>query len=379
MRKKICFVVAIPGTAESFLRDHIAALVKEYDVFLVGNIKSEEEVKVLALTGWHRVEIERGISLWRDLKAVFATCEYFKQMKFDAVHSVTPKAGLVTALAGWLAGIRHRTHIFTGQVWCTRKGLMRTMLKSIDKIITRFDNHILVDGKSQRDFLVKEGVLRDGQAKVFGNGSISGVNSKRFVPSEEYRENLRKEVGINKGVVCYIFLGRLNHDKGIEELYEAYNRLAGEVKDVFLLLVGADEEGYADRAVNYENMVPGVNYLYYGSTPTPEKVLNAGDIFVLPTYREGFGTSVLEAACVGLPSITSDAYGVLDAVVEGETGLRCKVGDAETLYTCMKKMYDNPDMMKKMGERSRERALNDFNGAELTEHWMDFYHSMFND
>lgn len=378
MRKRICFIVAIPDTAQSFLRDHIEALAKEYDIFLVGNIKNEDKVKGLALIGWHRIDIERGISLWRDLKAVFAARRYFKKMKFDAVHSVTPKAGLVTALAGWLAGVKHRTHIFTGQVWCTQHGIMREFLKSIDKIITCFDNHILVDGKSQREFLVKEGVLREGQAEVFAKGSISGVNSVRFVPDAEARTEIRKQVGIKEGMVCYIFLGRLNHDKGIGELYEAYNRLAEGEADVFLLLVGRDEENYIDRLPQYKNIVEGENFHYYGLTPTPEKVLNAGDVFVLPTYREGFGTSVLEAACIGLPCICSDAYGVLDAYVVGETGLQCKVGDAECLYQCMKQMHDNPEMMRQMGKNSRERALKDFNGAVLTECWVEFYHSMFN-
>ena len=376
MRKKLCFVVAIPGTAESFLRDHIDALSKEYDVYLAGNIKSEEEVKMLALAGWHRIEIERGISLWRDLKAVFAAWRYFKQMRFDAVHSVTPKAGLVTALAGKLAGIKHRTHIFTGQVWCTRKGMMRIMLKALDKVIARCDNHILVDGNSQRTFLVREGVLREGQALVFAQGSISGVNSVRFVPDAEARKEIRKQVGIKDDAICFLFLGRMNHDKGIGELYEAFNRLAGEVKNVFLLLIGRDEENYHAKLQDYPNLVDGKNYYCYGFIEKSEIGLNAGDVFVRPTYREGFGTSVLEAACIGLPSITSDAYGVLDASIEGVTGLRCHVGDAESLYQCMKQMYDNPEMIKQMGKNSRERALRDFNGAVLTECWVKFYREM---
>lgn len=368
-------MVAVPLTAHSFLRDHIAALSKEYDVFLAGNIKGDDDVKGLALTGWHRIEIERGISLWRDLKAVFAARRYFKQMKFDAVHSVTPKAGLVTALAGKMACIKHRTHIFTGQVWSTRKGFMRGLLKTIDKVITRCDNHILVDGKSQRDFLVKEGVLRDGQAEVFAQGSINGVNSVRFVPDADARKEIREKLDIKNDALCYIFLGRLNHDKGIGELYEAYDRLASESDNVFLLLVGRDEEDYIFKLSQFPH-INKKNFHYYGSTPTPEKVLNAGDVFVLPTYREGFGTSVLEAACVGLPCICSDAYGVLDAYVEGETGLRCKVGDSESLYQCMKQMLDNPEMVKQMGKNSRNRALRDFNGAVLTECWVRFYESI---
>ena len=96
-------------------------------------------------------------------------------------------------------------------------------------------------------------------------------------------------------------------------------------------------------------------------------------MFVLPTYREGFGTSVLEAACIGLPCICSDAYGVQDAFVENETGLKCHVGDSDSLYQCMRKMYDNPSLVKEMGINSRQRALKDFNGAVLTECWVDFY------
>ena len=373
MKKKICFVVAIPITAAAFLKDHIKALSVNYDVYLVGNIQSEEDVKNLAIEGWHRIEIERGISPRKDLIAVFALKRYFNTMRFDAVHSVTPKAGLVTALASKLAGIKHRTHIFTGQVWATKSGLMRQILKSIDKIIAKCDNHIMVDGKSQRSFLEGEGVLKPGKALVFCEGSIAGVNSERFVPDALARKEEREKIGIKDGMLTYIFLGRLNHDKGIGELYEAYNRLAAEEKDVFLLLVGSDEEGYIERLPEYKNIKEGENFHYYGLTSEPEKVLNAGDVFVLPTYREGFGSSVLEAACIGLPCICSDAYGVLDAYIDGKTGLCCHVGDSDSLYKCMRRMYDNPELRKSMGAKSRERALRDFKGSDLTQCWVDFY------
>ena len=373
MRKKICFVVAVPITANAFLKDHIKTLSKDYDIYLVADIESEEDVKGLNIKGWKRIEIQRGISIAKDLSAVWKLRAYFKQMKFDAVHSVTPKAGLTTALAGKLAGIKHRTHIFTGQVWATRTGVMRGLLKLIDKIIAKCDNHILVDGKSQRAFLEEEGVLKKGKAEVFCNGSIAGVNADRFKPDAVARKDEREKIGIKDGMLTYTFLGRLNHDKGIGELYGAYNRLAAEKDDVFLLLVGFDEEGYIEKLKDYKNIEEGKNFHFYGPTSLPERVLNAGDVFVLPTYREGFGSSVLEAACIGLPCISSDAYGVLDAYVDGETGLQCKVGDAESLYQCMKKMHDNPELRVSMGKRSRERALNDFNVEPISEEWLKFY------
>ena len=376
MKKKISFVVAIPGTATAFLRDHINALSQEYEVFLIGNIPDEKAIGGLLLAGWHHIDIERGISIGRDLKATWQAYRYFRRMKFDAVHSVTPKAGLVTALAGWLAGIRHRIHIFTGQVWATRRGIMRWLLKSLDKLIVMLDNHILVDGRSQRAFLIQEGVLREGQATVFGEGSISGVNTRRFVPDMDAREEIREQLGISKDTLVFIFLGRLNHDKGIGELYEAYNRLAGERKDVFLLLVGSNEEGYLEKVQEYKCIREKENFCFYGHTSTPEKVLVAGDVFTLPTYREGFGTSVLEAACVGLPSITTDAYGVMDASIEGVTGLRCKVGDAMSLYECMKQFCDCRDLVRQMGDAARERVLSHFSGEQSTQHWVNYYHAL---
>lgn len=373
MRKKICFVVAVPVTAKAFLRDHMQALSIDYDIFLMGHITDMESVKDLPLSGIINVDIERGISIVKDCGSVYQVWRSFKKMRFDAVHSVTPKAGLVSAIAGCLAGVKHRTHIFTGQVWATRKGLMRVVLKTIDKIIAHLDNHILVDGKSQRQFLIDEGILKEGQAEVFCNGSIAGVNAERFFPSITAREEERSKIGINKDTLVFIFLGRLNRDKGIDELYEAFNKLSVEAKNVFLLLVGFDEENYVAKLPHFCNIREGINFHFYGPTKSPETVLNAGDVFVLPTYREGFGSSVLEAACVGLPCICSDVYGVLDAYVENETGLRCHVGDCESLYQCMKKMCDDREMVKRMGERSRQRALNDFNVKPISECWVKFY------
>ena len=373
-KKKICFITAVPITATSFLRSHMAALAHDYSVHYVCNAP-EEAVASLTFDQFRSLPIERGFSVGQDLRALRLLCRYFKEQKFDAVHSVTPKAGLLTALAGWLARVPVRIHIFTGQVWATRTGFVRSLLKFLDKLIVRLDTHILVDGKSQRAFLEKEGVVKAGRAVVFGNGSISGVDTVRFAPDSQARAELRKELGVGDNTLVYIFVGRLTRDKGIAELLAAFDMLASRAEDVFLLLVGWDEGDYASTMSRYKN-ISALNSRYYGSTPAPEKILNAGDVFVLPTYREGFGTSVLEAACVGLPAITSDAYGVLDSTVEGETALRCKVGDVQTLYECMKYFSDHREQVAVMGRKSRERVLSDFQGERLTQYWVEFYHSL---
>lgn len=371
-KKKICFVVAVAGTAKSFLRDHIKALREDYDVYLVGNIKDAKEVEMLDLTGWKQIDIERQISLSNDLKVVCQLSSYFKRIKFDAVHSVTPKAGLVCALAGFLAHVPIRIHIFTGQVWATRRGAMRFMLKSFDWLIAKLNTHILVDGNSQKNFLVQQGVISKTKAHVLGDGSISGVNMVRFNPTVDTRIAVRKELSITSDKVVFVFMGRLNHDKGLYELLPAFNRLVETNKSVFLLLFGMDEENIAATFGQYNNLTRE-NFMYYGATHEPQRMLQVGDIFVLPTYREGFGSSVIEAACLGLPTITSDAYGVLDASVPGKTGLQCRVGDVDSLYACMKELADDAEKRKTLGATGRKRVQEKFAGAVVVKHWKEYY------
>ena len=372
---KICFVVAVPGTARAFLKDHFRELTKTYEVHLVANFPSEESKQEFDELGviCHNAPIERPISIVNDLKALFALYRIFKREGFDSTHSVTPKAGLLTSVASWMAGVKVRIHIFTGQVWATRKGVMRSVLKMMDKLIALFDNHILVDGESQRQFLIKEGVIKAKNSQVLANGSISGVKLERFVISDEGRQAEREKLGFKDDDVVYIFLGRLNHDKGIGELYEAFNKLVTECPKSKLLLYGTDEEGYEAKAVAYVNLKRDENFFYPGLTCKPFDALQGGDVFVLPTWREGFGSSVIEAQALGLPVITSDAYGVVDASLPNVTGLRCKVNDPEGLYECMKHYYEHPELRKKHGEAGRKRVFELFDCNVVTEAWVEFY------
>ena len=373
--KKIAFVVAVPGTAHSFLLDHFEQLKKYYDVHLIANFPSEDAKKEFVLIGvtCHQVPILRKISLLDDLKALFELRKVLKKEKFDSVHSVTPKAGLLSSIAGWLAGVPNRIHIFTGQVWATKKGLFRLILKWMDKIIVFFDTQLLVDGESQRQFLIKEGVLREENSQVLANGSICGVRLERFVISEEVRRAERAKFHFKENDVVFIFMGRLNHDKGIGELYTAFNRLVAECPNAKLMLYGTDEEGYEAKASSFSNMKRDDNFFYPGITKRPYDALQGGDVFVLPTWREGFGSSVIEAQALGLPVITSDAYGVVDASVPGETGLRCKVNAPDGLYNCMKIYYEDSALREKHGQAGRQRVEEKFDYRIVTKAWGDFY------
>ena len=375
-RKKICFVVAVPVTADSFMRDHISALRRDYDIYLAGNIIDDAQVERLDINGWQHVDILRPISLFNDLKAVGQLYRYFKKMQFAAVHSITPKAGLVCALAAWLAGVKHRTHIYTGQVWATRKGVMRWLLMMCDRITSLFDNHILVDGEPQRQYLIKHHIISERNSAVLGAGSISGVNTLRFTPCESVREEVRKELGISEDRIVFCFMGRQNAEKGIYELYEAFDRLAAECPNVVLLMFGSDEEGCMNRLPEYKYIKSGDNFIFYGKTSLPERHMQGADVFCMPSYREGFGTSVIEASCLGLPVICSAIYGLQDAMVDGVTGLQCKVADVDTLYTAMKYFVNNPSVGKEYGANGRARVLEYFAGEIISQYWYQWYRSM---
>lgn len=374
--RRIAFVVAIPDSATSFLNDHFAYFQRYYQVHLLANFKGRsdlrEEFEQMGIV-CHDAPIERKINVFKDLQALFAVTHILLDGNFDCVHSVTPKAGFITALAAWFARVPNRLHIFTGQVWATRKGLMRLMLKMMDKIIVALDTFVMVDGPGQRDFLIREGVVSAKNSMVPAEGSIAGVNLDRFVISEPVRQAERAKLGYSPEDVVFIYLGRITHDKGIGELFEAFNSLAAECPKCKLLIYGRDEEAYDKRANQYPNIKRGVNYLYQGPTKTPYNALQAGDVFVLPTWREGFGVSVLEAQALGLPVITSDAYGVVDASVEGETGLRCHVNDPEGLYKCMKAYYDNPEMRRRHGANGRKRVEDHFNNEVVSRAWVEIY------
>ena len=137
-----------------------------------------------------------------------------------------------------------------------------------------------------------------------------------------------------------------------------------------------DEEGYEEKVTDYPNIKKGENFFFPGLTKTPFNALQAGDVFVLPTWREGFGVSVLEAQALGLPVITSDAYGVVDASIPEVTGLRCGVNDPEGLYRCMKQYYDNPEMRKEHGKNGRKRVEEEFSNDLVSAAWLDFYKDM---
>lgn len=362
--KKLCFVATIPDVVYSFLKDHIRASEKKWPVTIITHPKNAEllrdlDVRLIPLA------IRRKASPWHDLVALIQLTILFRRERFDLVHSIMPKTGLLSMLAARLAGVPVRMHTFTGQIWANKKGWKRAALKMFDKLIVAFATHILVDSPSQRDFLVAEGVLPQGKGEVIGHGSICGVDKHRFRADTQVREAVRAELGIGPEQTVILFLGRLNRDKGILDLAEAFAEIASRRSDVVLVLVGAEEDvSFAqvqEICSAHRGRLRKVNF-----TPYPERYMAAAEVFCLPSYREGFGQVVIEAAASGVPTVASRIYGITDAVEDGKTGKLFPAGDVSALTSSLSVLIDDVALRQSMGEAARVRALDLFASEKIT-------------
>ena len=375
-RPRICYVVSSEITVAAFLREHIRHAGTRYDVTVAVNTGNPGFLAALGLKAeLQSIAIERKIAPWRDLRALLALYRLLRRRRFALVHSVSPKAGLLAMLAGFLARVPVRIHTFTGQVWVTRRGYARGLLKLMDRLIALFATHVLVDSPTQREFLLAQRVVSAEKSRVLGRGSISGVDASRFRPDPQARAAVRQKLGYRDGDVVFLFLGRLHRDKGVLDLAQAFARIAATAQNARLLVVGPDEDGIQSLLqAALGNAAAQAQSIAY--TDRPEGYMAAADVFCLPSYREGFGTTIIEAAAAGIPAIGSRIYGVTDAVDDGATGLLCDPGDIGQLANAMLQLATNELLRREMGKRARTRALRDFPAAAVTAELMRFYASV---
>lgn len=373
MRKKLCIITSSPGSIVSFHKTNIDELSKVFDIYVISNYEDESIFKEVNIVKAFPVKIERRPTIIGNIKALFEIYKIFKREKFDAFLSQTINASLLSALAGKLAKTPIRVRIFTGQLWTTMPVYKKSFFKFLDKITVACNTNLLVDGKSQREYLIAEGILKDGQAVVLANGSICGVDTDLFKPDESIREQERKKYQITSNDVVFAFMGRINREKGIFELLEATNNLVKTCKGLKLVLIGKFERLDNNIISKYPNLKIGENLILYGYTSEPYRALQIADVFCLPSYREGFGMSVIEAAAAGLPVIGSDAYGLRDSFMDGVTGLKCKVKDAVTIQDSMLKLYQSKELREKMSREGRDRVVKLFNRSLVSKAWLDYF------
>ena len=323
------------------------------------------------------IDIPRSISPLRDVLALFRLFLFFKRKHIQIAHSTTPKAGLLTALSAFLAGVPVRLHTFTGQPWISMRGVKHTLARRSDWLIGKLNTRCYADSESQRRFLVGQGVIGAKHLFVIGAGSLAGVDLERFNPgrfSSQDREATRYALGIPSAAAVLLFVGRITVDKGVHELLEAFREIKATGRDAHLVFVGRfDSDSGVEGGISRHDIECVRDTHIVGYVECPEAYMAIADILCLPSYREGFGTVVIEAAAMGVPTVGTDIYGLSDAVVNGETGILVPPRDAISLKLALLTLLENKEMKLKMGDAAKRRAEALFDADQVSLKVIDEY------
>ena len=364
----ICRITTVPFFLQHHLHAQIVASIEAgHKVTLISADGAEiKTLKKIHGVSFELIDIPRTISPWRDFLALWKLFVFFEKNHFDITHSATPKAGLLCAVAGFAAHVPIRLHTFTGQPWMELRGLTRFVAKAGDWLTAHLNTMVYADSFSQRDFLIKQRIVKKQKIAVIGSGSLAGVDVKRFEKQRWVSQiaNLRAQIGIPEHAFVLTFIGRLTKDKGISELVEAFINLQSRKKEGVLLLIGPQEPKRDPLPKKTLALIQESAFIFeVGYSNEPEKYLALTDILCLPSYREGFGSVVIEAAAMGVPTVATDIVGLRDAVVNNVTGVLVRVKNVNELISGLEKLLNNPDERTEMGMLAMERAKREFSSS----------------
>ena len=315
------------------------------------------------------VPMARHISLFKDIKSLWNMMRVMCKEKPHIVHSMTPKAGLITMIAAWLTRVPIRIHTFTGLVWPTAVGIKRKVLMFTDWLTCSCATHVIPEGQGVLNDLKDYKVCKKPM-KVLGYGNVMGVDMELFNP------NRFAEIKTDDKIFRFIFVGRIVGDKGINELVEAFNRLNKEYPKTQLCMVGKFEEQLDPlkettlRAINENSSIFACGPRY-GDELLLEYMRS--DCFVMPSYREGFPNTVLEAGALGLPSVVTDINGSREIIINGENGLIVPPKDADALYIAMKQILLDTNLRNRMAANSRSLIESRFEKNYVQQCLIDYY------
>lgn len=378
LNKRIAIIVSTPMTLHVFLLHQVFELALHFNVTLVTNKEAGDFGLIKKLPSnveIHHIPIKRDINVYSDLKAFWLLFRFLSNNKFELIHSVTPKAGFLSVTAGFFARVPHRLHTFTGQVWATKTGLARLMLKFMDRLLSFFATTVLVDSFSQNEFLVQQKILKIDQGLVLADGSISGVDLKRFRPNAKARESVRADLGLCDDAFMLLFLGRIKREKGVFDLVNSFLLLRKSSPDTCLVLVGPDEEDLQHELIEKLGE-EACHVRFVPFTEVPEAYMAAADLFVLPSYREGFGSVVIEAAACGVPAVATRIYGLSDAIEDGVSGVLFDIKNVEALAIAMEKFALDDKTTIEFGLRAQKRAREKFSQQRLTSSVVSLYRTL---
>lgn len=318
------------------------------------------------------VPMHREISLFADIKSLFALIRLFRDEHPDIVHANTPKASLLGMIAAMLCRVPHRIYTVTGLRFETTSGLMRYVLKTMERITCLCATKVIPEGDGVKATLLRERITRKPMQKIH-NGNINGVDLSWYDRTEEVMQRACEIKG-ESTAFTFVFVGRIVGDKGINELVEAFSRLCEERDDVKLMLVGRLEDQLDPLPVNTKETINRCEYIeFVGFQTDVRPFLAASDVLVLPSYREGFPNVILQAGAMGLPVIVTDVNGSDEVIEEGVNGVIIPKYDADALYNVMLAMVSNRECTGKMADVARNIIAEKFDQRDVWAATVEMY------
>ena len=357
MKVKVIRTSTIPISLNKLLKGQLKFLSKEFEVIGLSSsgtdldeVKNRERVKTIA------VEMQRGMSPFKDIVSLVKLYLVFKKEKPQIVHSITPKAGLLCMLAAKFAGVPIRMHMFTGLLFPTMKGFSQKIFIKMDQLLCWAATNIYPEGNGVKQDLINYNITSK-PLKVLANGNVNGIDLDFFSPkqiSEDQKYQLRNELNFGPQDFVFVFVGRLVGDKGINELVDAFKSF--DNSNVKLLLVGPLElKQDPIKEATIKEITNNKNIISVGSKSDVRPYLAISDVLVFPSYREGFPNVVLQAGAMELPCIVTNISGCNEIIEEGKNGIIIPPKNKLAIANAMNFVIENKD--KKEFFRKNARSM----------------------
>ena len=358
---KICALTTISKTMDWFIVDSMRNLSKNgYEVTLISNMEDGFIDRNKDYATCINLPMSRGVSIKDIFKCIVFLRKYFKKEKFDVIYYTSPNVSLYASVAGVLAGIKVRFYSQCGLRYVSFTGIKRKIFWLVEKITCLLSTTIRAQSPLNMQFAIDEKLCKKEKISVVGIGGTTGVDLKECDNFDHMkaRSDLRKKYKIPEDGFLYGYVGRINRDKGINELITAFVSLREKYHDIYLVLVGMIDSANPIDEKNLEIAEKNDRIIMTGNVPANEVYSHMAmfDVLTHPTYREGFGKVLQEAMGVGIPIITTDVPGPSEVIEEHVSGVLVKVKDSEDLAEKMELLYKNSDLKESIVIAGRKRA-----------------------
>ncbi len=375
--KKICIVTTMWSSINNWIKPFLNEYAKcGVDVSIACNMDAEYEKSLLEefpFVHTYPIPFPRGINLFGSVKSIILLRKLFKREKFDMVQYSTPNASMYASFAAKSAKIPVRLYCQWGMVYVTMSGIKRKIFKIIEKTVCRFSTQVQPDSVGNLEFCRKEGFYDEKKSLVIWNGSAKGLDLTAFDVSKkaEYASEIKEKYNIPDDALVIGFVGRLGREKGCNELFSAFKVLKEQFPNLKLLFVGPIEKEDTIQPELLEYFRSCDDIIKTDRVTNVEKYVSAMDIFVLPTYREGFGMSVIEASAMEVPVVVTKYPGPSGAVKEGVTGVSVAVKDCNALRLAIADLLENAEKRTAMGRAGRIFVEQNFEQKEFIKRYME--------